>query len=157
MPVEVDENGSSLRLGLHQYTHFLTRNYHPQDLPRRYEEGLAGYLSALNITDTGVEMPQYTAAAFESSLQISRYMPLEKLIFDASALSSPALIQVANRKSTDFLHYLLHAWEDQGFKDRRVHLTNYLDLINEGREHRYAFRRAFAMSSPRMDRNLSRY
>ncbi|MEX2130819.1 MAG: hypothetical protein WD772_04985, partial [Pseudohongiellaceae bacterium] len=147
----------SLVQARHYYLHFLIRNFVDLGIPRWYEEGLVGYLDSLQVEADRVELVRYQESDFRSSLQLSREVSLQELLYDEEALASPRLIQVANLKSETFLHFLLHAWEEQGYTDRRPQLNDYLALTLEGRTQRFAFDQAFGISPRRLDDEYENY
>lgn len=152
----VDEE-LSISLGLHHYTHFLVRNLNGLSLPRWYEEGLAGYLARVQVDGDEVEFERFTRASNETLVNVSELLSMDRLLYSDAALASPRMIQVANLKSSALLHYLLHAYEEEGFPDRRAQLQSYLGYLSEGRNPRYAYDRSFDVTTAQLDEELHDY
>ena len=153
----VFDDEQSLVQARHHYIHFLIRNFTDLRIPRWYEEGLSGYLSNLQVNRKRVELKPYSQQAFEVATIASREVSLEDLFFDEQALGSPRLIQLANHKSETFLHFLLHAHEEDGFSDRRTQLERYIELLLAGRSQRFAFDQAFDGTTAQLDTEFARY
>lgn len=146
----------SLTQARHHYVHFLLRNFVDLRIPRWYEEGLAGYLDSLQVERDQVALPRYSERDFRGSLQVSREVSLQELLYDEAALASPRLIQIANLKSESLLYFLWHGWEE-GFVDRRPQLQNYLQLSLAGRSQRFAFDQSFNISASDLDDEYERF
>ena len=142
---------------LHHYVHFLVRNFVDLRIPRWYEEGLAGYLSNLEIDRADVQLARMSAEGFQASARLNREVSLQELLYDEEALASPRLIQIANLKSETFLYYLLHGHQEEGFPDRRDQLRRYLDLTLQGRSQRFAFDQSFNVNTVQLDEEYERY
>jgi len=151
-----DEEGST-SLGFHHYTHFLVRNFNDLRLPRWYEEGLAGYLSRVQIDGDEVEFERFDRASNEVLANVFDSFSMDRLLYSDDALASPRIVQIANLKSSALLHYLLHAYEEEGFPDRRAQLQSYLGYLLEGRNPRYAYDRSFDVTTAQLDEELSYY
>lgn len=151
-----DEEGS-ITLGLHHYVHFLVRNFNDLSLPRWYEEGLAGYLARVQVDGDDVEFERYSRAGNEVLAKVSELFSMDRLLYSDAALASPRTIQIANLKSSALLHYLLHAYEGEGFPDRREELRSYLGYLLEGRNPRYAYDRSFEVTTQQLDEELHSY
>ncbi|MFM1895131.1 MAG: hypothetical protein RLZZ385_205 [Pseudomonadota bacterium] len=147
----------SLQHARHHYVHFLMRNFVDLRIPRWYEEGLAGYLTNLEVERDSVQLARMSAEGFAASVRLNREVSLQELLYDEEALASPRLIQIANLKSETFLHYLLHGHQEEGFPDRRAQLAEYLDLSLQGRGQRFAFDQAFDINTSQLDREYERY
>lgn len=147
----------SISTGFHHYVHFLVRNFSDLRLPRWYEEGLAGYISRMQVDGDEVEFERFDSKGNELLAAVSDSMPMDRLLYSDDALASPRLIQIANLKSSALLHYLLHAYEEDEFVDRREQLARYLELLIEGRNPRYAFDRSFDLTTARLDEEFTNY
>ena len=147
---------SSISSGFHHYVHFLVRNFSDLRLPRWYEEGLAGYIARMQVDGGGVEFDRFTRSGNEGFVSLSESLSMERLLYSDDALASPRLIQIANLKSSGLLHYLLHAYEE-GFVDRRSQLRKYLEYLLEGRNPRYAYDRAFDVTTAQLDEEFHNY
>lgn len=156
MAIVVDDD-SSARIAFHHYVHFLVRNFSDLRLPRWYEEGLAGYISRMQVNGDIAEFERFTAANHEQMIALSETLSMERLLFREEALASPRVIQIANLKSESLLHYLLHAYEEEGFVDRRSQLRRYLDLLLEGRNPRFAYDQAFDITPAQLDTEFHTY
>ena len=158
MALVADEE-MSFEVGFHHYVHFLVRNYSDLRIPRWYEEALAGYIGRIKMDGGEPRFDRFTANANEAIAEISRTLSMERLLYRDDALASPRVIQIANIKSASLLHYLLHAYEEEGFPDRRAQLRNYLDLLIEGRNPLFAYDRAWlsSRSSRKLVRRFSYY
>lgn len=148
---------NSVNIARHHYGHFLLWNLADLRLPRWYEEGAAAYLGRLRFDDASVGIPSYSREEHAASLALESEMPLDKLLFDDDALASPRLIQIANLKSESLLYFLLHGHEQPGFVDRRAELQGYLELLLEGRNHRFAFDQSFSLPAPQLDEEYRRF
>ncbi|MFT4816924.1 MAG: tetratricopeptide (TPR) repeat protein [Cyclobacteriaceae bacterium] len=151
-----DEEGSTT-LGLHHYVHFLVRNFNDLSLPRWYEEALAGYLARVQVDGDDVELERFSRAGSEVLANVSELFSMDRLLYSDAALASPRAIQFANLKSSALLHYLLHAYEGEGFADRREELQSYLEYLLEGRNPRYAYDRSFEVTTEQLDEELHNY
>ena len=151
-----DEEGS-ISLGFHHYVHFLVRNFSDLRLPRWYEEGLAGYIARMQVDDDEVEFDRFSRSGNENFVPLSESLSMERLLYSDDALASPRLIQIANLKSSGLLHYLLHAYEEEGFVDRRSQLRRYLGYLLEGRNPRYAYDRSFDVTTAQLDEEFHNY
>lgn len=151
-----DEEGS-ITIGFHHYAHFLVRNFNDLRLPRWYEEGLAGYLARVQVDGADVEFERYSSAGNEVLANVSELFSMDRLLYSDAALASPRTIQIANVKSSALLHYLLHAYEGEGFPDRREELKSYLGYLLEGRNPRYAYDRSFDVTTEQLDEELHNY
>lgn len=147
----------SISVGLHHYTHFLMRNFNDLRLPRWYEEGLAGYLARVQIDGDDAEFDRFGSEGNETLAAVFPSLSMERLLYSDDALASPRLIQIANLISSSLLHYLLHAYEEEGFPDRRGQLQSYLDYLLEGRNPRYAYDRSFEVTTAQLDEELQNY
>lgn len=148
---------ASQSVALHQYAHFLEKNFADLRIPRWYEEGLAGYLARINI-DRG--KPEFTRVAERSNeilAEVSSTLPMERLLYRDDALASPRMIQIANLKSEALLYYLKHAYEEDGYPDRRQELAGYLELLFAGRNQRFAFDQSFSVTTKQLDVELEDY
>ncbi|MFK7863614.1 MAG: tetratricopeptide repeat protein [Pseudohongiellaceae bacterium] len=148
---------SSQSYALHQYAHFLEKNFANLRVPRWYEEGLAGYLARIEFTRGEPRFRKVPKGNNEILAQVSELLPLERLIYQDSALASPRMIQIANLKSEALLYYLLHGFEERGFADRRDELASYLDLLIAGRNPRFAFDQSFSVTTKQLDEELNNY
>ena len=151
-----DEEGS-ISLGFHHYTHFLVQNFNDLRLPRWYEEGLAGYLGRVQIDGDDPEFERFSSSDNEALANVFSSLSMDRLLYSDDALASPRLIQIANLKSSSLLHYLLHAYEEEGFPDRRAQLQSYLGYLLEGRNPRYAYDRSFDVTTAQLDEELQYY
>ncbi len=147
----------SVRGALHHYLHFLLRNYSDLRLPRWYEEGMAGYLSRMQINSGRAEFERFSREDNEVLAELSTTFSMERLFYRDAALASPRVLQIANLKSEALLHFLKHAYEEEGFVDRRAQLQAYLDLILEGRNPRFAFDRSFDVTTAQLDEEFHDY
>jgi Tfp pilus assembly protein PilF len=134
----------SMRLARHQYAHFLINQTLPVTTPRWYEEGLADYLSRIDITGGSAVLSPYQISDYRAAAHTSSMISMDILMHDDAALASPLLIQAANIKSSLFLYFLLHSGEQSGLRDYRADLQAYLQFLHEGRNWRYAFDRGFS-------------
>ena len=151
-----DDEGS-MALGFHHYVHFLLRNFSDLRLPRWYEEGLAGYIARMRVSDGSVQFDRYTAKNHAQMAVLSESLSMERLLYRDDALASPRLIQIANLKSETLLHYLLHAYEEEGFNDRRQQLQQYLQFLMAGRNPRFAYDQAFDITTAQLDEEFHDY
>ncbi len=156
MALAVD-NENSISLGFHHYIHFLVRNFTDLRLPRWYEEGLAGYIARMKVDGANVEFDRFSLDGNEKLAILSESLPMDRLLYSDDALASPRMIQIANLKSSAVLHYLLHAYEEEGFVDRREQLQNYIQLLLEGRNPRYAYDRSFDVTTTQLDDEFHYY
>lgn len=148
---------SSLKLAFHHYVHFLVRNFSDLRLPRWYEEGLAGYIARMKVNGDDVEFDRYSQESREQMASLSEAFSMERLLYRDDALASPTLIQIANLKSEALLHYLLHAYEETGFIDRREQLQRYLQLLLEGRNPRFAYDQSFDVTTAQLEEEFHAY
>lgn len=148
---------SSLTLAFHHYVHFLIRNFSDLRLPRWYEEGLAGYIARMKVSGDDVEFERYSQQSRAQMAVLSEELSMDRLLYRDDALASPRLIQIANLKSEELLHYLLHAYEETGFVDRRDQLQRYLQLLLEGRNQRFAYDQAFDITTAQLDAEFHEY
>jgi len=147
----------SSAIAFHHYVHFLVRNFADLRLPRWYEEGLAGYIARMRIDGDEAVFDRYSAESHELMISISEQLSMDRLLFREEALASPRVIQIANLKSETLLHYILHAYEEDGFTDRRAQLSRYLELLLEGRNPRFAYDQAFHVSPAQLDEEFHAY
>ncbi len=134
----------SIKLARHQFAHFLINQTLPVTTPRWYEEGLADYLSRIDVTGNAPVLKPYEESEFWAATQTSSMISMDILMHDDAALASPLLIQAANIKSSIFLQFLLHSGDRPGLSDYRAELETYLRLLHEGRNWRYAFDQGFS-------------
>ena len=149
-------NELSRRAALHHYAHFLLRNFNDLRLPRWYEEGMSGYLSRMQVSGKGAKFGRENTDSYPLTRSLSESLTMERLLYRDEALASPRLIQIANLKSESLVHYLRHSHEDD-WPDRRPQLQRYLQLILQGRTTRYAFDRAFEVSTAELDAEYHDY
>ncbi len=147
----------SIALGFHHYVHFLVRNFNDLRLPRWYEEGLAGYIARMQIDGGEIEFERFQQQGNELLESVSQTLSMDRLLYSDDALASPRMIQIANLKSSALLHYFLHAYEEEGFIDRREQLRSYLDFLLEGRNPRYAYDRSFDVTTGQLDEEFHHY
>lgn len=150
-----DEN--SISIGFHHYAHFLVRNFNDLRLPRWYEEGLASYLARMRIDGDEVKFERFSRDSNERLASVFASFSMDRLLYSDDALASPRVIQIANVKSAALFHYFLHAYEEEGFVDRRAQLQSYLDYLLEGRNPRYAYDRSFDVTTEQLDEELLNY
>lgn len=153
----VDSDPGSVSVAFHYYVHFLVRNFADLRLPRWYEEGLAGYISRMQIDGDRVEYEPLAAADHELIVSLSETLSMERLLFREDALASPRVIQIANLKSETLLYFLHHASEETGFADRRPQLQRYLQLLLEDRNPRFAYDQAFDLTPAQLDTEFHSY
>lgn len=153
----VDGDSNSLSVGMHYYSHFLVRNFSDLRLPRWYEEGLAGYIARMQVDGDDVEFERFTQEGNDILASVSETLSMDRLLYSDAALASPRVVQIANVKSSTLLHYFLHAYEEEGFNDRRGQLESYLGYLLEGRNPRYAFDRSFDITTTQLDAELQDY
>lgn len=153
----VADDETSSTVAFHHYVHFLIRNFSDLRLPRWYEEGLAGYISRMQIDGASAEFERYSAADHEFMIPLSETLSMDRLLFREEALASPRVIQIANLKSETLLHYFLHAYEEDGFIDRRDQLQRYLAQLLEGRNPRFAYDQAFDLTPAQLDLEFHNY
>ncbi|MEX0963541.1 MAG: hypothetical protein WDZ52_05805 [Pseudohongiellaceae bacterium] len=151
------DDEESIALGFHHYVHFLLRNFNDLRLPRWYEEGLAGYIARMQVDDNEVEFERFDRDGNEVLVSLSETLTMDRLLYNDAALASPRMIQIANLKSSALLHYLLHAYEEEGFIDRRAQLQSYLGFLLEGRNPRYAYDRSFDITTAQLDQEFHNY
>ena len=142
--------------GLHHYVHFLMRNFVDLRMPRWYEEGMAGYLSRIEVDGAGLRLDAYSSATNEHMVELSEELEMDRLLYQDAALASPRVIQIANLKSDALLTYLRHGHEE-GFPDRREPLQAYLGHLLEGRSPRFAFDQSFRLRPEQLDDELHDY
>lgn len=152
----IGESEDSHSQALHHYAHFLINNQ-PHGLPRWYEEGMSKYLSRVRVEEDSAQMPDLLPSDMELMLAVNESLSLDALMYDDSALASPRQIQIANHKAGIFMHFLLHAHELGDFPDRRLQLQAYVDLLQEGRNLRFAYDQAFDFSLAALEREFLRY
>ena len=148
---------SSQSAALHQYAHFLEKNFADLRLPRWYEEGLAAYLARVAITRGKAEFSEPIQNSNQVLAKVNHLLAMDKLFYRDEALASPRMIQIANLKSEALLYYFLHAYEEPEFIDRRDELSNYLALLLEGRNPRYAFDQSFSVTTAQLDEEFEYY
>lgn len=153
----IASDSSSLSQALHQYGHFLVKNFLDLRLPRWYEEGMASYLARIQIDRGRAELERATLRSYQIMADLSESLTMDRLLYDDRALASPQVIQIANLKSETLLHYLLHGYEEDVFPDRRVQLQNYLDLLLQGNNERTAYDQSFDVTTEQLDREFRRY
>lgn len=153
----VSGESESERIALHHYAHFLVKNFSDLRLPRWYEEGLAGYLSQVRVDRGRAEFQEFDSSNNELMEQLSHSLSMERLLYRDEALASPRVIQIANLKSEALLYFLKHGYQEEGFSDRRRQLAQYLALLIEGRNPRFAFDRAFDVTTAQLDDEFHAY
>ncbi len=156
LAIAFDEE-QSFEQGFHHYVHFLVRNFNDLRLPRWYEEGLAGYIARMQVDGDEVEFERFREESNEVLVAVSQMLSMDRLLYSDDALASPRMIQIANIKSSALLHYLLHAYEEEGFIDRREHLRSYIGFLLEGRNPRYAYDRSFDVTTEQLDEEFHNY
>jgi|GEM_PF-283803 len=152
--VNDDESASLLR---HHYAHFLIRNNLDLRLPRWYEEGLAAFLSRIQSGRNRFQFDQYTSRNNEAMVRVSEAFSMERLLFRDQALASPRNLQIANLKSESLYYYLTHGYLLDDFPDRREALREYLGYLQDGRNPRFAYDRAFDVTPEQLDEELHRF
>jgi len=153
----IADDEDSAAVAFHHYVHFLVRNFSDLRLPRWYEEGLAGYIARMRVNNGEAEFDRFDAEHHELMIAISETLSMDRLLFRDEALASPRVIQIANLKSETLLHYLLHAYEEEEFADRRAQLARYLQLLLEGRNPRFAYDQAFDVTPAQLDEEFHHY
>lgn len=148
---------SSQSAALHQYAHFLEKNFADLRVPRWYEEGLAGYLARIEIDRGQAKLSKVSKSGNQMLVQVNGILPMERLLYSDEALSSPRIIQIANLKSEALLYYLLHSHEESTFADRREELSNYLKLLLQGRNPRFSFDQSFSITPKQLDAEFENY
>ncbi len=152
----IAESASALDLAQHHVAHYLINNQ-PIGVPRWYEEGMAHYLTRLNLQSGVAGLIPLRPENLDLAISVDDLLGIDDLLYNDSALSSPRLIQVGNLKAGLFMHFLLHAHELEGFADRRGELQNYVALLQQGRSERFAFDQAFSGSLNRLESEYLRY
>jgi len=155
--VMVAGNAQSFALASHHYAHFLLKNFADLSLPRWYEEGMAAYMARMQIDGNEVEHNHFSRSENATMVSLSENFPLDRLLYQDDALASPRVIQIANLKAESLLHYLLHAYEEDDFIDRRGQLSQYLELLRQGRNPRFAFDRAFDVTTVELEQQFHNY
>ena len=155
MALNFDEE-YSLREAKHYYAHFLIRNFSDLRLPRWYEEGLAGYLSRVEINRGEPVFSEFSRQNNIRMAELAAELSMDRLLYRDDALASPRVVQIANLKSVALVHYLKHAHE-QGFPDHRSDLEAYLEYILSGRAERFAFDMGFPITTEELDDELFDY
>lgn len=148
---------SSQSVALHQYAHFLEKNFADLRVPRWYEEGLAGYLARVSIARGKAELSKPSQRGNQALAQVNELLTMDRLFYRDEALASPRMIQIANLKSEALLYYFLHANEEANFTDRREELSGYLALLLEGRNPRFAFDQSFSVTTTQLDAEFENY
>ncbi len=143
-------------LAEHHYSHFLINN-RPIGLPRWFEEGMAHYLSRLRVEDAQVSLIPLAREQYELVLDVNDVLTLEEILYDNAALASPRLVQLANLKSGLFVHFLQHAHEYEGFRDRRTQLQDYLGHLQQSRAERFAYDQSFDVSLTALEEEFDRF
>ncbi len=156
MAVNSSSDGS-FTVARHQYAHFLIRNFLDLRLPRWYEEGLAAYLARIDVTRGSGELRRFTKEDQETMVVVSEQLSTERLLYRDDALASPRVIRIANLKAESLLYYMLHAYEEEDFVDRRGNLSRYLELLLEGRNPRFAYDRAFDVTTAQLEKEFHNY
>ena len=153
----VPSSETSRKAALHQYGHFLQRNFYNLRVPRWYEEGMASYLSRLNISRNRPELERVTEQTHELMVMLNKELSMDRFLYRDEALASPRLIQIANLKSEALLHYLLHGYQEDQFADRRAPLKRYLEYLFEGRKPRFAFDQSFGITTRQLEEEFELY
>lgn len=148
---------SSQSTALHRYAHFLEKNFADLRVPRWYEEGLAAYLARVTVARGKIEFSELRKNNNQALAQVNDQLTMDRLFYRDGALASPRLIQIANLKSEALLYYLLHAYEESGFTDRRKELRSYLALLLEGRNPRFSFDQSFSVTTAQLDAEFENY
>ena len=152
----VKNSDAGFDLAQHHYAHFLINNT-PVGAPRWYEEGMSHYLARLEASREGIELRATTPQESRLALALSDELSMDELLYDDAALASPRQIQIANLRSAFLLQFLLHGHEHDGVTDRRELLRNYLLLLQQGRQARFAYDQSFKMSLRRLGQELDAY
>lgn len=152
----VKNSDAGFDLARHHYAHFLINNT-PAGTPRWYEEGMSHYLARLEASREGIELRVMTPQESRLALALSSELNMNDLLYDDAALASPRQIQIANLRSAFLLQFLLHGHEHEGFADRREVLHNYLVLLQQGRQARFAYDQSFKISLRRLGQELDAY
>lgn len=153
----IPDDDSSKRAALHQYAHFLQKNFYDLRVPRWYEEGMASYLARIDIRRNAAELQRTSEQTHTAMGILNNELSMERFLYRDEALASPRLIQIANLKSETLLHFLLHGYQEDSFVDRRAELNNYLQLLFAGRNQRFAFDQAFSVTTRQLDEEFENY
>ena len=153
----VANDEESFSIATHHYVHFLVRNFSDLRLPRWYEEGLSGYLARVQINRGRAQFERFSREDNDLTLALSETLSMDRLLYRDDALASPRLVLIANLKSETLLHYFLHGYEEEGFSDHRLALQNYLGLLLDGRNSRFAYDQAFDLTTVQLDADFHNY
>jgi len=147
----------SLALARHHYAHFLIRNFSDLRLPRWYEEGLATFLSRVEVGRSTIGFDQYSARNNEAMARVSEAFSMQRLLFRDQALASPRNLQIANLKAESLYYYLNYAYQLDDFPDRRQGLLDYLNYLFDDRNPRFAYDLSFDVTPAQLDAEFLRF
>ena len=153
----VGQDDQSIALARHHYAHFLIRNFSDLRVPRWYEEGLATFLSRVEIGRTTIDFDQYSARNNGAMVSISEAFSMQRLLFRDQALASPRILQIANLKAESLYYYLNYGFQLDGFPDRRQSLRDYLNYLFDDRNPRFAYDLSFDVTPAQLDDELVRF
>jgi tetratricopeptide (TPR) repeat protein len=154
------------QLAYHEYTHFLLRNRPPFRYPAWYEEGLAEYLSTVEIGEDRVEVGELTERAYRRLRdrgRVTKRSPAEvhvtlRRVIEAHDLSDwgPDEIDMFYSRAWLAMHYM-HGAHLRGYPRRTEQLERYLALLDRGRSPGQAWPEAFGASPEQLERQMKAY
>jgi tetratricopeptide (TPR) repeat protein len=136
----------------HEYVHFALRNHSLQAYPPWYDEGLAEFLSTIQVREGQVEIGRVPEPYVVS---YSGWVPLEEVLAlrNFEGLSSWQ-ISAFYTESWAFVHYLNLG---RGESNPRAEIARYLEALREGTSEEEAVRQAFGESSGTLGHKLAKY
>jgi Tfp pilus assembly protein PilF len=138
----------------HEYVHFLLRNRSLQAYPPWYDEGLAEFLSTIQVRDGSVEIGRVPERRIQSLGQTG-WFPLEEVLALRNfAGMSRSHISAFYAESWAFVHYLNLG---RGESKPRAEMARYLKALRQGASNEEAVRQAFGESSATLGHKLGKY
>ena len=142
---------SITRVAYHEYAHYLLRNQTDRNYPLWYEEGLATYLSVVDIDADPITLGKLPCCRLNQTTRTTAEPSLDAVL---------TAVDVTNWSSRDLRVFYDKAWllvhflrlgHKVGFDDLRQQLDEY--LVNPSRD----FAEAFAISPTSLNQLLQRY
>ena len=140
---------------LHEYTHFLMRNWNSMSYPAWYQEGYAELLGATEVASKRVELFGYNEGRLYT-LQVSPWIDAEQL------LNPPPFSEFSEEEVLAFyaqswalVHYLANRDEDA--VTTQAGLMRYSELRSEGVDRVNAFEQAFELDVDSLNQRLVAY
>jgi tetratricopeptide (TPR) repeat protein len=154
--IHAGAGGDAQSTALHEYVHFTLRNGGSTHYPAWYDEGLAEFLSTLEVEDANVVLakvppPRAAWVLYGSPMSLRRAMTAE----DVYEWSDRALGRFYAQAWA--LNHFFHVADRVGFPSRRPQMLDYIRLLNAGADPDAACQQAFGRDFEGLEREFLGY